>query len=67
MRKICECQFFFLPLRCQTKNERQMTVLEQRFMERMPILLHELVKELEEVNKKLDAIEKKLDNKTTEE
>lgn len=36
-------------------------------MERMPILLHELVKELEEVNKKLDAIEKKLDNKTTEE
>lgn len=44
-----------------------MTVLEQRFMERMPILLHELVKELEEVNKKLDAIEKKLDNKTTEE
>lgn len=36
-------------------------------MERMPILLHELAKELEEVNKKLDAIEKKLDNKTTEE
>ena len=36
-------------------------------MERMPILLHELVKELEEVNKKLDAIEKKLDNKATEE
>ncbi len=36
-------------------------------MERMPILLHELVKELEEVNKKLDAIEKKLDNGKTEE
>lgn len=36
-------------------------------MERMPVLLHELVKELEEVNKKLDAIEKKLDNGKTEE
>lgn len=36
-------------------------------MERMPILLHDLVKELEEVNKKLDAIEKKLDNGKTEE
>ena len=44
-----------------------MTVLEQRFMERMPVLLLELVKELEEVNKKLDAIEKKLDNGKTEE
>lgn len=49
------------------KNGRQMTVLEQRFMERMPVLLLELVKELEEVNKKLDAIEKKLDNGKTEE
>lgn len=36
-------------------------------MERMPVLLHELVKELEEVNKKLDVIEKKLDNGKTEE
>lgn len=36
-------------------------------MERMPVLLLELVKELEEVNKKLDAIEKKLDNGKTEE
>ncbi len=39
---------------------KNMTVLEQRFMERMPILLNELVKELEKVNKKLDAIEKKM-------
>ena len=37
-----------------------MTVLEQRFMERMPSILYELVKQLEEVNKKLDAIEKKM-------
>lgn len=36
-------------------------------MERMPNILLELVKELEEVNKKLDAIGKKLDNGKTEE
>lgn len=36
-------------------------------MERMPNILLELVKELEEVNKKLDAIEKKMDNGKTEE
>ncbi len=58
---------FFPTFALSNKNDRQMTVLEQRFMERMPVLLHELVKELEEVNKKLDAIEKKLDNGKTEE
>lgn len=36
-------------------------------MERMPSILHDLVKTLEEMNKKLDAIEKKLGNGKTEE
>lgn len=35
-------------------------------MERMPILLNEIVRQLESLNKRLDAIEKKLDNGKTE-
>lgn len=43
-----------------------MTILEQRFMERMPILLNELIKKVDaltenikELNERLDKMEKK--------
>lgn len=38
------------------KNNQRMTVLEQRFLEQVPILLHLIAKELETINETLKEI-----------
>lgn len=39
------------------------TVLEQRFMERMPSILIDLVKQVETLNKQVEELNKKLESK----
>ena len=43
-----------------------LTAVEQRFMERVPNLLVDLIKEMEKLRKEVSELNAKLDNKTEE-
>ena len=40
-----------------------MTILEQRFMDRVPVLLTDLISEIKKLNKKVEELNNKLNEK----